>query len=154
MSEEIVAGQEHEEQGAEIVHEDIMQRLLDYQRQLREGASPGEAAGGMTATKTETDVIVDLTQAEAELEAVDLVVIEEAADTGEQSAPVEEASVGPVPAPADLVARVAELEGTVARVSAMIAELRDRFQDMAVDSDERLAAVSEALSKAASRDSA
>jgi hypothetical protein len=143
MSEEIVADPEHDEQGAEIVHEDIMQRLLDYQRQLREGASPGEAAGAMTATKTETDVIVDLTQAEAELEAVDLVVIEEAA---EPSSPVENASVAPPTA--DLAARVAELESAVARVSAMIVDLRNRFQDMAVDSDERLAAVSEELSRA------
>lgn len=148
MSEEIVAGQEHEEQGAEIVHEDIMQRLLDYQRHLREGDSPSEAAGAMTATKTETDVIVDLTQAEAELEAADLVVIEEAA---EPSSPVESATAPPA---ADLAARVSELESAVARVSAMIVDLRNRFQDMAVDSDERLAAVSEALSKAASRDSA
>lgn len=148
MSEEIVAGQEHEEQGAEIVHEDIMQRLLDYQRHLREGDSPSEAAGAMTATKTETDVIVDLTQAEAELEAADLVVIEEAA---EPSSSVESAVAPPA---ADLAARVSELESAVARVSAMIVDLRNRFQDMAVDSDERLAAVSEALSKAASRDSA
>lgn len=148
MSEEIVAGQEHEEQGAEIVHEDIMQRLLDYQRHLREGDSPSEAAGAMTATKTETDVVVDLTQAEAELEPADLVVIEEAA---EPSSPVESAAAPPA---ADLAARVSELESAVARVSAMIVDLRNRFQDMAVDSDERLAAVSEALSKAASRDSA
>jgi hypothetical protein len=146
MSEEIVAGQEHDEQGVEIVHEDIMQRLLAYQRQLRDGTTPGEAAGAVTATKTETDVVVDLTQAEAELEAVDLVVIEESAEAG---AVKEDTPDAFVEAPADLVARVAELEGTVARVSAMIAEFRDRFQDMVVDSDERLAAVSEALSKAA-----
>ncbi len=118
MSEEIVAGQEHDEHDAEIVHEDIMQRLLDYQRQLRTGASPGEALGAVSATKTETDVVVDLTQAEAEMD------------------------------PVALVARVAELEGTIARVSAMIAELRGRFQEMAVESDERLAAVAETLSKA------
>jgi hypothetical protein len=151
MSEEIVAGQDHEEQGAEIVHEDVMQRLLDYQRQLREGATPSEAAGAVTATKTETDVVVDLTRAEAELEGADLVVIEEAAEPGEQ---VEGAAVSPVGASMDLAARVAELESTLARVSAMIAEVRDRFQDMAVDSDERLGAVSEALSKAGRTDSA
>jgi hypothetical protein len=151
MSEEIVAGEDHEEQGAEMVHEDVMQRLLAYQRQLRDGATPGEAAGAMTATKTETDVVVDLTQAEAELEAPDLVVIEEAAEPG---GPVEGAAIAPVGASTDLAARVAELESTLARVSAMIADVRDRFQDMAVESDERLAAVSEALSKAGRTESA
>ncbi|MGE5459117.1 MAG: hypothetical protein ACM3WR_00685 [Solirubrobacterales bacterium] len=149
MSEEIVVGQEHEEQGAEIVHEDIMQRLLNYQRHLREGDSPSEAAGAVTATMTETDMVVDLTHAEAELEAVDLVVIEEAA---EPTSPAENAPA--VPTAADLAARVAELEHAVARVSAMITDLRNRFQDMAVDSDERLAAVSEALSEAGGSGSA
>jgi hypothetical protein len=94
-------------------------------------------------------MVVDLTHAEAELEAVDLVVIEEAT---EPSSPVESASVAPTVA--DLAARVAELEHAVTRVSAMIADLRNRFQDMAVDSDERLAAVSEALSEAGGSGSA
>ena len=46
----------------------------------------------------------------------------------------------------DLSARVAELEETLSRVSKMVSEVRDRFQDMVIASDERLAAIEEALS--------
>ena len=61
MPEEITSGSESEEPKPQIVHDDIMTRLLAFQRQLREGAEP--------AAKTEPDELVDLTSAEAEVEA-------------------------------------------------------------------------------------
>ena len=59
----------NEAETSEIVHDDIVKRLLDYQRQLREGL---DARGAATATattatitaSTATDELVDLTAAE------------------------------------------------------------------------------------------
>ena len=49
----------------ELVHDDIVKRLLDYQRQLREGAeetpTDAAAAASSVATQTATDELVDLT---------------------------------------------------------------------------------------------
>jgi hypothetical protein len=98
MPEETTTGTEQHEEEAEapasgIVHEDIMQRLLEYQRQLREGVTDGAAqaperpeavvAEATTATKTEDVEVVDITAAEAELEA---------AAVGDGAAAVDDAS--------------------------------------------------------------
>jgi hypothetical protein len=45
----------------ELVHDDIVKRLLDYQRQLREGLQDTEMAPSSVATQTATDELVDLT---------------------------------------------------------------------------------------------
>jgi hypothetical protein len=59
------------------VHDDIMKRLLDYQRQLREGESAGsERAPAAVATATVTEDVVDLTRVvepEAVIELPDVV---------------------------------------------------------------------------------
>lgn len=180
------------EQGAPpIAYDDVMQRLLEYQRHLREGLSPREAAqavaeavasaGGSPSepepavepvvTATEHELLVDLTEAEAELEArtVQEAVMAEAGEKGEVvtgeaeaegGAPAEEVAVEagasvwatPEPTPdAELTARVEQLERTLAAVSQQVGELRQRFQDMAIAADERLAELERTLSRARAR---
>ncbi len=62
-----------DEESPGIVHDDIMKRLLDYQRNLREGASPDEAAEPAVANhvahdtaESAADRLIDLVAAEAE----------------------------------------------------------------------------------------
>jgi hypothetical protein len=72
---------------ADIVHDDIVKRLLDYQRQLREGA-PEEIAVAATTTLTAespADELVDLTAVEAD-DASDTVTLDEPATAGATSA--------------------------------------------------------------------
>ena len=45
----------------ELVHDDIVKRLLDYQRQLREGLEDTATAPSSVAMQTATDELVDLT---------------------------------------------------------------------------------------------
>jgi hypothetical protein len=207
-----------------IVHEDIMQRLLEYQRKLREGLSPQEAARAVAErvasegappteqaeqaeqkaelhaepviTATEPEPVVDLTAAEAELEqraaqeappagSETEEPVEQEVEPAEAEAPAREAAAGtaPVDAPAEaasepaiapaspepaeaaapasgsvwavpapspdpeLVARVEQLERTLAAVSEQVSELRQRFQDMAIAADERLAELERTLSR-------
>lgn len=171
-----------------IVHEDIMQRLLEYQRKLREGLSPQEAARAVAErvasegappteqaeqaeqkaeahaepviTATEPEAVVDLTAAEAELEQR---AAQEAPPAGSETEEPAEQEVEPaeaaapasgsvwaVPAPSpdpELVARVEQLERTLASVSEQVSELRQRFQDMAIAADERLAELERTLSR-------
>jgi hypothetical protein len=57
-----------------VPHDDIMKRLLDYQRSLREGASPEEAAPHAQSVSTEDEAstpangVVDLSTTEPEIE--------------------------------------------------------------------------------------
>ena len=177
MPEEPITDDEQEARASDIVHDDIMQRLLQYQRQLREGMTPGEAAEvhtaerplidyaaaeALAAAKTGTIQVVDITEAEAELDvsepaapaaaepkAEEALTIEAEAESIVEAEPVVEpvavAATQPVPS-TDLTDRVAELEDTLARVSKLVGELRERFQDMAIASDERLAAIEDTLS--------
>jgi hypothetical protein len=174
--------------GDETEHEDIMHRILEYQRQLREGDPPPPPTSTMPerplmdfaaaeALSAETADLVDLTAAEAALAAETRpapVLSDEGPPSdrteGEEEQPavppvvrlVEEPSsatpppggvwaVPPPPAQDDrgeTAARVAELEAALRRVSDTITELRQRFQDMAVASDERLAELEEILARA------
>lgn len=171
MPDEITSGTEPEAESPSVVHDDIMKRLLDYQRHLREGTSPAVAAEAATderplidyaaaeaiGTQTETVTVVDITAAEAEIEADTALIAEtelereisslEAAEAA-GAAPSAAEQIWSEAAPAavgDLAARVTELERTLARVATMIGELRGSFQDMAVASDERLAAIEDEL---------
>ncbi|GBC87574.1 hypothetical protein HRbin12_01586 [bacterium HR12] len=191
---------ETSEQGAEarpIAHDDIMRRLLEYQRQLREGVPPSEAAKAVaesdpsalraepaSVTITATEAVVDLTRAEAELEAEAGTTEQEAseaaagveaeagsggeaevASAAEPSAeppraaspaaeqvPSTEALAGPVEARPDadpaLSARLERLERTLGQVAAQVSHLRQRFQDLAIAADERLAELERTLARA------
>jgi hypothetical protein len=84
MPEDVKTDEELETEATpELVHDDIVQRLLDYQRQLREGALD-EPVAASTATSPLTDEVIDLTaEEEATLEAstegsVDAVTVSEA----------------------------------------------------------------------------
>jgi hypothetical protein len=173
MPDEITSGTEPEAESSSVVHDDIMKRLLDYQRHLREGTSPAAAAEAATderpmidyaaaeaiGTQTETETLVDITAAEAQIEADTAPIAETGFETEISSLEAADAAV-PEDAPSaaeqtwsettpaaagDLAARVAELERTIARVATMIGELRGGFQDMAVASDERLVAIEDEL---------
>ncbi len=202
-------------QAPPVAHDDIMRRLLEYQRRLREGMSPSEAAAAVAEgipeapaggaepqgiAATEEATVVDLTKAEAELEAQAeageaRTEAEEPSAIGDRSeaataptsaepsaatsgaAPMAEASpaspevaapapsAGPepqipawatppssvwaTPSPApDLVARVERLERTLEEVATKVSDLRQRFQDLAVAADERLAELERILGRA------
>ena len=170
VDEESEETEETEEQ-LQIVHDDIVQRLLAYQRQLREGTSPAEATEVEgVAVATDTIEVVDLTTAEAELEAETEPSAPETSET-EPSLSTEEAADEVVLVPeAELEAepgsasmeeegstptlglssRVEQLEAMVARVGDLVGELRISFQEMAIDADERLAAIEDAIAVARS----
>jgi hypothetical protein len=165
---------EEQDEQPSIVHDNIVKRLLDYQRQLREGATPVEAAEQAqgdrpmidyqaaetpVATQTDTIEVVDVAAAEAESEAELEETAPEALE-GELEAPADEAAADVIhipeaesepaaPAPSastdDPSARVAALETEMARLGEMVSALRDTFQDMAITADERLAAIEEAI---------
>src|SRR3990170_5499322 len=118
MPEETTTEAPPETEAPAIEHDDIMQRLLRYQRQLRGDEvlpPPAEvaeqerplidyaAAEAPSATEAETPLMVDLTDAEAELEA---------AAVPEAPAPAvpEPEHISVEPALADQSARIAELE--------------------------------------------
>jgi len=160
MPEETTTETPPETEAPAIAHDDIMQRLLKYQRHLRGGESPPPpadraeaedaeqerplidyaAAEALSATARETPQVVDLTEAEAGLEA---------AAVPEAPAPAvpEPEHIPAEPALADQSARIAELEATLMRITRMVGELRERFQDMAISADERLSGLEEALTE-------
>lgn len=200
MSDDTTAGSV-EQNGGAGEHQSIMSRILEYQRQLREGDPPPPPVetlperpmmefAAAEALSAETADLVDLTEAEAAL-------VAEAALAGEaaiaaEAAPSSEATdetpsaddpdgadgteekVAPVvrlvepPAPAhpatsgvwavpdppvhdaadEANERLAELDSTLRDVSRTIGELRQRFQDMAVASDERLAELEQIVERA------
>lgn len=195
-------GSEEERQAPPIAHDDIMRRLLEYQRQLREGVPPSEAARvvaesgpaprgavsvGRDVTTTTEEVVVDLTQAEAELERgpeEGRIDIEGPARATEVR--MEEPTPGvveggpaavPVGTPAEaglsqpqsteaasgtsawtvaardqgLADRVAQLERTLAEIASQVSDLRQRFQDMAIAADERLADLERTLARVSER---
>jgi hypothetical protein len=146
-----------------LVHDDIMHRLLDYQRQLREGQTPEQAA-----EHAASPVLVDysvleappvLEQAET-VEVIDLAAVEEPAE--EQAEEPFDAvpevwsvsSITPEPTPdaavasGDLALRLAKLEDALANIATSIGDLREQFQNMAIAADERLAAIESMLADA------
>ena len=181
---------ESDETATPLVHDDIMKRLLDYQRNLREGATPDEAAtpqpglidyAALETEETAGDRLVDLATAEAELEdtstadsttEIDATGSESAEDDSTEpvvieveDAPIEkkaepaaiseaepatnaQPSTAAKVANAELEARMTELERSLDGIADMLGELRKGFQDMAIDADERIAKVEDALAEA------
>lgn len=156
MSDEVADHNEGVEGSDTAPHDDIMRRLLDYQRHLREGLSPEQASlavgrgsgdglvgsGSALATEVRDDeVVLDLASHEigAPVEeaprrkrrrgkrADDVVAIPEAVD-------------GPDPR-IELEARIDELDGILSEVARIVSETRTQFQEMAVAADERLAEI-------------
>jgi hypothetical protein len=152
-----------------LVHDDIMHRLLDYQRQLREGVTPEQAA-----ERAASPVLVDYSALDAptvvteqtetievlDLDAVDEVVDEAAEEPAndvpetwsDASFPSGASPTQPMPAAADasgdLALRLAKLEDTLESIATSIGELREQFQNMAIAADERLAGIEAMLADA------
>jgi hypothetical protein len=189
----------------EAGHDDIMKRLVDYQRQLRQGVEPTEAAAvawnreprepGQTEQPDQIEQpdqteqpgqleqpeqleqpqqpaqpstlwgepdVVDVSSSEPEAQdeaaAVRSEAREEVESFDEPADRVEiltkdEAGAGPArpwerPPPVgssttrtEVSNRIAQLEGTLDRLSRLLGDLRENFQGMAVTADERLAAI-------------
>jgi hypothetical protein len=151
-----------------LVHDDIMHRLLDYQRQLREGVTPEQAAEHAASPvlvdysaldapavleQTETFEVIDLAAAE---EPAEELAEEPAQDDPEAwsvaSIRSEPTSVQSMPTAAeasgDLAVRLAKLETTLSNIATSIGDLREQFQNMAIAADERLAAIESMLADA------
>jgi len=169
MSDEMNLDEAAEETEANppLVHDDIMHRLLDYQRQLREGQTPEQAAQHAVSP-----VLVDYSALEApppvaeetdtveviDLDAVDEVVEERGEGPAEDAPQVFSApstAFEPTPTPAaaagasgDLALRLAKLEDSLSNIATSIGELREQFTNMAIAADERLAAIESMLANA------
>jgi hypothetical protein len=150
-------GAEGTEANPPLVHDDIMQRLMDYQRRLREGLTPEQAAksngtlvdhaapeppAGMATRATSVEV-VDLAAVEdpveEPIEVIEGVEVVHAAD--ESDPPSTDLA-------ADLAARLARLEDMLSSVATSIGELREQFQNMAIAADERLGVIESMISSA------
>jgi hypothetical protein len=179
-------------------HDDIMKRLVDYQRQLREGVEPTEAAAvawhrepreaGQTeppeqpaqpegveqpeqpeepapaeaqSTSWGEPDFVDVSSPEPEVQAEADVQPDEPMEVGAFDQPSDRveiltseqaeatpvrpwerpAAASPEPSRTEVSDRIAQLEGTLDRLSQLLGDLRENFQGMAVTADERLAAI-------------
>jgi len=133
-----------ESTAAPVVHDDIMKRLLDYQRSLREGAEtePAETARPMVdhsaieaqaAAATATEEIVDLTEiedAQSEIEVIEVVDVEEEITTPEIAKIAEaEAEAEPEPEPDEADApEAAPIEAEAAPAGADLADRVDELE--------------------------
>lgn len=165
---------------AEGEHDDIMKRLLDYQRNLRGGAEPTEAAAAAWPSPPQepadeaeapspTPDLVDLSTAEPEIQAESQTravgEIEAEPEIQRVEDRADEAEVGPpqpIEAPvaswqpatrtgSDVAARIAELESTLDRLGGLFGDLRKSFQDLAVAADARLAEIESEIAAARHR---
>lgn len=150
MAEDATQDDQHEE-APQIVHDDIVRRLLQYQAQLREGIKAGEPE--LTAPAASLDLIDDSaleTPAAAQIEeVVDIAAVESATETGPVVTipePRGAAAEAPLPgAREDLDARVTRLESAITQIASSLADLRIQAQDGAMLIDDRLAEVLEKL---------
>lgn len=146
MSDDTTPGSGEQDAGA-VEHQTIVNRILEYQRRLREGDPPPpvetlpegpmtERVAVETSSGEEAD-LVDLTEAEEKVAPV--VRLEPPGSQRPATSGVWAIPEPARPQPVETTDRMAELEDALRRVFETITELRQRFQDMAVASDERLA---------------
>jgi hypothetical protein len=156
---------EETEANPPLVHDDIMHRLLDYQRQLREGQTPEQAAQHAVSPVLVDYSVLDAPSPVAEqtdtVEVIDLDAVDEVAEQPAEDVPqvwsAPSISSGPMPMPpmppatdasGDLALRLAKLEDSLSNIATSIGELREQFTNMAIAADERLAAIESMLSDA------
>ena len=150
-------GAEGTEANPPLVHDDIMQRLMDYQRRLREGLTPEQAAksnGTLVDQAAPEPPAAIMTRANT-VEVVDLAAVEDPVEEpvevieGVEVIHAADGSAPPSADPAaDLTARLARLEDTLSSVAKSIGDLRERFQNMAIAADERLGVIESIISSA------
>jgi hypothetical protein len=142
-----------------VAHDDIVKRLLDYQRRLRdlEAGVPAPAPSGVPAedapgpsgeaavsdTTPDAPTLVDLTAAEADAETT----TSDADLHGSASVPDMSANAAQERA----AIRVEELELALERLSSRFATLRSSFQELVLAADEQLATIEDLLREARSR---
>jgi len=138
-----VTTDELEDEVVEVVHDDIVKRLLDYQRQLRDGALVEGEVPPETVTIPEAsadDEVIDLTDAVLDAET-------SAGAPATFGAAGPHADAGSEERATALEGRIAAMEGALEELSSRFAELRSSFQDMAIAADERLAAIDDLLAE-------
>ena len=161
MPDDVITPDEEQDELTPVAHDDIMKRLLDYQRLLRQEGPPETQAGpsrtmvdysameaqAASATATAADEIVDLTEVEesdADVEILEFAELAEGDTTLEAAKDEEE----PAAEEADLTERVEQLEASLDRIAGMLAAVRSDLQDLAIRADERIAEIEDALASA------
>jgi hypothetical protein len=165
------SGEATDPEDPSVAHDDIMKRLLDYQRTLRgdeeladlpevgETAEVPAEPEGVPAPDEPVAEFVDPAATDQETAATTVTESESAPVAAPEPSldlpSVSESTVVTEPAPtgldplagshADLEARVQRLEERLAGLGAKVVSLRTSFQDMAIAADERLAAMKEEI---------
>jgi hypothetical protein len=138
VSDDVGTERESGPRDSEAVRDDIMKRLLEYQRRQQGEANAASSVWATPPVKAPEAAPV------AERHA------EEAPTQPETPAetPVEdEAPAAPSELSPEVQARVETLQGALDRVASQIAELRQTFQDMAIAADERLADIESEIAR-------
>jgi hypothetical protein len=149
MAADATQDDQHEE-APQIVHDEIVRRLLQYQAQLREGIKAGETEPAAPAASLDLiDYSALETPAPAQVdEVVDIAAAESASEIGLVVTIPEPGGAAAEPlsgARGDLDARVARLESAIEQIASSLADLRIQAQDSAMLIDDRLAEVLEKL---------
>ena len=159
MPDDVITPDDEQDELTPVAHDDIMKRLLDYQRLLREESPPETHAGpsrtmvdysameaqALTATAT-AEEIVDLTEVEESEVDIEIVEVADLPEIATVEPPQTELSTST--AEGDLTERVEQLEASLDRIARMLAAVRSDFQDLAIRADERIAEIEDALAAA------
>jgi hypothetical protein len=150
------------EQPAEASHDDIMKRLLDYQRRQQGGATKEEAASSVWAVPASARPAAEAAPMPATPEEVHLappevhVVPAEVEQTPSGVQTPSEVHPAPSEVPpleshpdtdTDANARIESLHGALDRLGSQIGEMRQAFQDMAIAADERLTEIESEIAR-------
>jgi hypothetical protein len=145
---------EDPEQTPQIAHDDIVKRLLDYQRHLRDEATegaeperpPGKEGSTMESRAAPTSVAI-----ETSMPTVTEVVIPESEGPMDTSGSTQTDTNADAPSHDSVPARSDLPTATAAAALELVDELRKRFQDLALEADERLSTLEAFLKDSAGR---
>jgi len=143
MSNDVGTDEESAPRDSEAVRDDIMKRLLDYQRRQR-GESGSETVSSVWATPPVRARETEPAVAEPPMDAAPTT---EEAPAAEQVPEPSEPAEAPAPS-VDVQGRLDALQSSLDRLRSQIGDLRQTFQDMAIAADERLADIEAELTRA------